>query len=145
MKSSTNKALASLQHKYRKLIIQHGILRNKLKAEQLHAYKLERREPSLFDEQLLKDNIAELELTIERLEFDLRAATAKGTPNNAYKEDVTRAWASARDAQNRAQKAESDRDDAKQAVWVYSLLSFAVGVLGTYGTLFAYGLVPGIY
>lgn len=162
MKSSAHKALASLQHKHHALIRQHGSLKNELKALKFAAAygassasttrvfeadygAAENRVHSLFDEQLLRDTIAELELTVERLEFDLRTARNAGGPNVAFKEDVLLARKYARQAQNDAQKAHSERDDAKQAVWIYSLLSFVVGVAGTYGTLFAYGLVPGIY
>ena len=173
MKSSAHKALASLQHRHHALIRQHGALKNELKAARSELVvntvvyggaktgrvsaaipsnvlatnynSVEKRVASIFLEQLLKDNIAELETTIERLEFDLRAARNAGGPNTAFKEDVLLARKHVRQAQNDAQKARSDRDDAKQAVWIYSLLSFVVGVAGTYGTLFAYGLVPGIY
>lgn len=163
MKSSAHKALAALQHKHHALIRQHGKLKNEIKAAQYAlAYgateavvdgrsigaapaAVERREKSVFTEALLRDNIEELELTIERLEFDLRAMSGRGSPNTAYRDDVVRSERLARLAQNDAQQARSERDDAKQAVWIYSLLSFVVGVAGTYGTLFAYGLVPGIY
>lgn len=166
MKSSAHKALASLQHKHHALIRQLGSLKNELKALKFAlAYgancassgaittrvveadhgAAEKRAYSLFDEQLLRDNIAELELTNERLESDLRALSGRGSPNAVYRDDVVRAERATRVAQNAAAQANSDRDDAKQAVWIYSLLSFVVGVGGTYGTLFAYGLVPGIY
>lgn len=165
MKSSAHKALASLQHKYRALIRKHGVLKNQYAAitsvtgrgaslvpaiaSFVSDYNgVEKRAGSIFDEQLLKDNITELEATIERLEFDLRTSRLENTllgNGTAYREDTYRAEKLARLAQNDAQQARSERDDAKQAVWVYSMLSLAVGVLGTYGTLFAYGLVPGIY
>lgn len=147
MKSSAHKALASLQHKYQALIKKHGKLKNEIRAigfgpAVVPQPTTERRvDSSVFTETLLRDNIAELEATIERLEFDLRATRS----NPVYIEDVRRNTKLARLAQNDAQQARSERDDAKQAVWIYSLLSFVVGVAGTYGTLFAYGLVPGIY
>lgn len=161
MKSSAHKALASLQHKHNALIRQHGKLKNEIKAAQyalaygapeatidgrsISAPRAERRDKSVFTEALLRDNIAELTLTIAALESDLRALSGRGSPNAVYRDDVVRAERATRTAQNDAQQARSDRDDAKQAVWIYSLLSFVVGVAGTYGTLFAYGLVPGIY
>lgn len=150
MKSSAHKALASLQHKHHSLIRQHGALKNELKAARSITvdrvkFTEERRDSSVFTVDLLRDNIAELELTIERLESDLRALSGRGSPNAVYRDDVVRAEHATRKAQNEAAAARSSLDDAKQAVWIYSLLSFVVGVAGTYGTLFAYGLVPGIY
>lgn len=137
MKSSAQQALAALKHKYQNLIRQHGSSKQELASAALQQAFDAKRISGL--RELVndwQDAVVLRDRSIERLEFDLRAAqaaVAKGVQGFISREDYARLQAKHRLAESDAAYQRGQVEGWKHFSIIISLLSVAAGAGTVYG------------
>lgn len=137
MQSSAHKALASLQRKYQALICQHGSSKQALASAALQqAFDAKRITGLRQTAQVWIDATLAKDKTIERLEFDLRAANAaveRGVQGFISKEDHQRLTIKHRLAESEAGYQRGQAEGWKHFSIIVSLLSAVAGAGFVYG------------
>lgn len=137
MKSSAQQALAALKHKYQNLIRQHGSSKQALHCAAEQARFDAKRISSLYKTvNGWIDTVVARNKTIERLEFDLRAANSaveRGVQGFISKEDHQRLTIKHRLAESEAGFQRGQAEGWKHFSVIISILSAAAGAGTVYG------------